>query len=1713
MGIEYVSLNNGKTNGAEGNSPSAPARFDAYTEVKNYYDKVKKDPSARVYSDTYKAVYGEYNKQKSQYYLKSCQDLLDEYNAQVQKFSGDQWKSGDEMIQSIQSAQKIKNKADILMGDISKNKDMFVQTYGQDVYDAVLGGFKDISKSTNNLLNYERDMTGVYKQFDSKEAYDRHVTLSKSPSADIQKQIDELTEQIEDEQKKAGIYAPYGLSPDDFFPLDLEYDYDFDAAEKTLTELTSYLNNARKRELAEKYKIDADSLSYSEMKKELESSARRNPEKYDYLKQYYDSMGESYWADRQAEEFVSGLSDEAKELYKQASEVLRKPGSVEDRVMPYLKRQIMEKTGIGEEELEDNLSFASRYFNAENRKDTQEKIVSMVNEHPVLNSVLLNLPTPVMNLIGGISAFSDQTLQTISNQVSGKDTPIDTNTAGQAIYNISNDIRSATLEKIAEIKQPSLPKALGGQKIGVFAYNTLMSGVDSLVSMGVGGLAGLGAGVTGKALNHTVSAITGVIMGSNAAAGTVQDSLAKGYGNWQSLGRGFASGLAEALTEHIGTEVMLDAIIKGGGAGKAILKSALSEGTEEVANNVLNGAVDWVFNGHEGRVTSLYKKYLSEGYTEKTAMSKAWEDVIGEDAGTFLSAAITGAVFGASGTAANSVYESETVKQIQNSIDNQIGGAGQANFLRGIQSLMKEAEAAGTNEDADAIRTHAVNAISDRITWILDNADSVSQNSVMLRRLGEEKVNADAAKMRKNAETLTAVRDSIKNGTYDSDFADYLIDINDSSVASDALESSSGQKRIKKAAETYMRAYNGNVSAAMDALFNTQKMLNDSEKSLTAEKNNLSKSLASENAEAAKKSSDRIAEIDSELKKISLEKKNASELMAYAQKTFARDVKNMLGKSAPNVKMDYTMKKEEEAKYNRTTGQISVNPYAILLAQSQMDTNARSNAARVKVVHEAGHAAAQADASFVPQVYAVYRELRDNGLVTDVDVNESNIMETYRNAGVLNAYLNTPSVQKQISSLVNSGMSESAARDAMVQAYMQEEYVMNFLEYVEKSGGKVYERLLPDQKNVFVRAMQKIAELFRRIAAKIKGTDTSAAGKLENTAERILAAVREFAGDAGEVTASQEAETVQEGRNTGEAGNASAAVSVASDGGERLSLADSAYGKDYKSVYDSETLEEGGAVYSGEDIAAYSDGNGGMRFSLSTYERSGRDILKNYLSSQVSDSGITEKDAGDILSSMDEIFRICKEYEGKYDTFGKWSRAEVVIDENTGRPVFSVIKPNGEYAMNLDFSLVCKKRRALDAVLNRLVETGKMGEFKFSQEEIVKINRIIKKYGFEIACDLCFVDAKRYRQAGVADSFVSIYNRLVRSMATDGREIDYFNFGGDSSLKRTDNGIDKLSDDSLDFSMIDKVMSSKGEKTVEYKVAKHLKENPSDRKLLSRGDFMSTNGFDAVKRDNPEILSLYNSKKGSGGPKAAFSDVQYLNDILSDKKFERESAYDVGGVRIQSFSDYIPRLVFDYVQMVGDLAAKRLPAHAYTKEPLFAKQFGLTGVKINMSLIPAVGDGKYAGLNADGSYAWAKESFPVEEAFRIQSDREYGKNVGTIAVGVSDQHIWKLLSDPNIRMVIPYHKSGINPVVAKMTKIDRYTNYTGSQNTRYSNGKKLSNSDQAEVPDFNQLMHRDGMDAVSASKYYVEWCEKHGYLPKFDKFAYVVNENGERVFN
>ena len=534
------------------------------------------------------------------------------------------------------------------------------------------------------------------------------------------------------------------------------------------------------------------------------------------------------------------------------------------------------------------------------------------------------------------------------------------------------------------------------------------------------------------------------------------------------------------------------------------------------------------------------------------------------------------------------------------------------------------------------------------------------------------------------------------------------------------------------------------------------------------------------------------------------------------------------------------------------------------------------------------------------------------------------------------------------------------------------------------------------------------------------------------------------------------------------------------------------------------------------EVLADTDGKGGVRFSIRTWNEGGRDYLAAWLANDIT---LTDEEKTDILSRMDEFYKNALLYSDTYAPFGTWSDAGVRYDNN-GNPLMSVIKANGDYAMNLDFSLVCKKRRPLNRLLRTLVNRNAFATYTLRERELAEINWILQEHGFEVACALCFVDSKRYRVTGVADVFAALYNRLVKSLAPEGVQIAHFNYNENPNVEVVENGLDTISDDQLNWDRFDRMLSAYKPGSVEHKVAQYLREHPEARKLVDATDFIEAEGFESVKENNPDLLKFYNMKKGTGGPKASFGDVQYLNDILKkEKSFDAEKAYAVGGVRLQSFSDFVPHMYFDYMQLFAELAAKRLPLHAYTKEVLFAKIFGLTGAKINMSLVPAVVEGGIApGLDAEGNYAWADpvtdvegnviqqgQSFPYDEAMAIQQAEGYSKNCGVIAVGISDAHIEKMLDDPNIPFIIPYHKSSLNAIVARMTNIDQYKDYTNVQNTRKASGSKLDKG--TKDFNFNEYLHGLGESGTpqQAAQAYLDWCRENNYKPKFSQFAYHPN--------
>ena len=564
---------------------------------------------------------------------------------------------------------------------------------------------------------------------------------------------------------------------------------------------------------------------------------------------------------------------------------------------------------------------------------------------------------------------------------------------------------------------------------------------------------------------------------------------------------------------------------------------------------------------------------------------------------------------------------------------------------------------------------------------------------------------------------------------------------------------------------------------------------------------------------------------------------------------------------------------------------------------------------------------------------------------------------------------------------------------------------------------------------------------------------------------------------------------------------------------------------------DIDQLDQTDSIIENEDgdmVAEFKE-DGSVRFSISSFEKTGRKIYKDFLNKQVKNGNLSKAEADDMLREFETVYKISKDFADAKDDNGNplylpytsWSYADVVTDEN-GKPVFSAIKQNSEYKMNIDFSTICKKRRTLDAVFREMINRGMFERLDLNKDEsaamVVNINNLIRKNQFEAACALCFVEARRYRQQQTATTFKNMWNEIVESMYPDKSKIAYFNFGEDSTVENVTDGIDTMDDSQLDLTHVRELATAKNDKgglmqTAEAKAARLILNDPSQRKLMRVGDMMASTGFENMQVKNPELMKVYNSKKGTGGAKSSFGDVQYLNEILKPRSFSRLKAYAVSGVRIQSFSDYVPRMVFDYVQVIADLAAKKLPAHAYTKEPLFAKQFGLTGAKINLSLVPdVVADSDIPGLDKNGNYVWNEEgTFPYDEAMKLQKAEGYKENCGTIAVGISDEQIMKMLADPTIQMVIPYHKSSLNPIVAAMTNVSRFKDYTDFQNTKDAEGKAVAKEFAWDDKLFQLTHTKKGKlkpkdqwgDPQDIVKEYAEWCKKNNYTPKFPQFLYL----------
>ena len=328
--------------------------------------------------------------------------------------------------------------------------------------------------------------------------------------------------------------------------------------------------------------------------------------------------------------------------------------------------------------------------------------------------------------------------------------------------------------------------------------------------------------------------------------------------------------------------------------------------------------------------------------------------------------------------------------------------------------------------------------------------------------------------------------------------------------------------------------------------------------------------------------------------------------------------------------------------------------------------------------------------------------------------------------------------------------------------------------------------------------------------------------------------------------------------------------------------------------------------------------------------------------------------------------------------------ANVLTDYKADRS-HNALKKNSEYYYTLDLSTLCAKRRlyqgTYDAIMKQLPNAVLL------PKDAIHI-RALMADRYEVPCGICYEESRKKNEAKFANQWLNGY------------------------------------------------------KTKNTEWAGYANMEHEDPYIPTLYDVLSTSGRSRLRAEHPEALESYltfQKGRGSANPKVSLLHTDYRNDILNLSHNDVEKLNHIGGLRIQSFSDFEIPHVLDMMQAVLDMSAMKLRSQAYTKVPAFAQIFGNTGIKINLSLIGKAVDGK---LVFDD-----KEGIDHKRAFKLR--RKFDNNVGTILVGANPESVLLAWADPRIDMVIPFHRSGWSKAEFKALGLDGYEDFQKYQSERY----------------------------------------------------------------
>ena len=280
-----------------------------------------------------------------------------------------------------------------------------------------------------------------------------------------------------------------------------------------------------------------------------------------------------------------------------------------------------------------------------------------------------------------------------------------------------------------------------GKKFNGAVYSIL----DNAVAMG--GARAVTAGIAPEKALKTLTGTVQFIMSNGAAADDFAQRIDKGMDPDEAAVYAVSQGIIEAITEKYSVEALFkdDPTEIMNHIGRFLGKNFLTEGSEEVASDLLSRFTDDILStvyGHESEFRERYRE-LQEDHNDQDAMRIAWGEVFQQFGESFMFGGLSGFVMSGGrviGNKFNARQAGQNIQSVDSIMENggtqQVISAGEA-MGEGSQSAKLAAELKQKAESGKRIRTGKLGRLAQSI-----QVESQMKAQETVNQTVEEKVQA-----------------------------------------------------------------------------------------------------------------------------------------------------------------------------------------------------------------------------------------------------------------------------------------------------------------------------------------------------------------------------------------------------------------------------------------------------------------------------------------------------------------------------------------------------------------------------------------------------------------------------------------------------------------------------------------------------------------------------------------------------------------------------------------------------------------------------------------------------------------------------------------------------------------------------------------------------------------------------------------------------------